>query len=236
MEGITMKRSITAAVAVAALALTAVPAGAATTAPGLGGTTLTDTTPTGTSSCSDYGSTGQYSVDGTVTLGSYPGAYTESGTFTAGAFTAGRSYVTGWQATFKLVSANGTVTGTKTLVPGTSTARTYNCGSGYLGDWFSAGADKLVVDATIALPDGRTCSYKGFSNSTLGVKTPTIQEQYLTQFLNDVNAPTATCGDIVEPTPEPSGPKTKDDCMNGGWQQFGFPNQGQCIKAVNHQP
>ena len=233
-----MKRSITAAIAVAALALTAVPAGAATTASGLGGTTLTDITPTGASSCSDYGSTGQYSVDGTVANGAYPGAYTESGTFTAGPFTAGRSYVTGWQATFKLVSANGTVTGTKTLVAGTSTAKTYNCGSSWeSGDWFSAGADKLVVDATIALPDGRTCSYKGFASSTLGVNTPTIQQQFLTSFTNDLAAPTATCGDIVDPTPPPAdAPKTKDDCMNGGWQRFGFPNQGLCIKAVNHQP
>src|SRR4051812_11088947 len=178
-----MKRSISAAFAIAALALTAVaaPAGAATTASGLGGTTFTDTTPTGTSSCSDYGSTGQYSVDGTVANGAYPGAYTESGTFTAGAFDGtGRSYVTAWQSTFKLVSANGTVTGTKTYVPGTSTARTYNCGY----DWFSASAEKLVVNATIALPDGRSCQYTGYSTNSLGVNTPTIQQQFLTSFTN----------------------------------------------------
>jgi hypothetical protein len=30
-------------------------------------------------------------------------------------------------------------------------------------------------------------------------------------------------------------PQTKADCMNGGWQTFGFENQGQCIKFVNHQ-
>jgi N-acetylneuraminic acid mutarotase len=29
-------------------------------------------------------------------------------------------------------------------------------------------------------------------------------------------------------------PQTKDDCKNGGWQTFGFTNQGQCIKFVNH--
>jgi hypothetical protein len=29
-------------------------------------------------------------------------------------------------------------------------------------------------------------------------------------------------------------PKSKQDCMNGGWQQFPFPNQGQCIAYVEH--
>ena len=28
-------------------------------------------------------------------------------------------------------------------------------------------------------------------------------------------------------------PETKDDCKNGGWMQFGFKNQGQCIRFVN---
>jgi hypothetical protein len=29
-------------------------------------------------------------------------------------------------------------------------------------------------------------------------------------------------------------PTSKEQCQNGGWTQFGFPNQGQCIKLVNH--
>ncbi len=28
-------------------------------------------------------------------------------------------------------------------------------------------------------------------------------------------------------------PTTKDQCKNGGWENFGFKNQGQCIKYVN---
>ena len=27
--------------------------------------------------------------------------------------------------------------------------------------------------------------------------------------------------------------QTKDDCKNGGWEAFGFSNQGQCIRFVN---
>ena len=30
----------------------------------------------------------------------------------------------------------------------------------------------------------------------------------------------------------PIGPQTKVDCKNGGYKDFGFKNQGQCIKAV----
>ncbi len=29
------------------------------------------------------------------------------------------------------------------------------------------------------------------------------------------------------------GPTTKEDCKKGGYAEFGFKNQGQCIKAVN---
>ncbi|MEX2430801.1 MAG: hypothetical protein WD645_02645 [Dehalococcoidia bacterium] len=33
--------------------------------------------------------------------------------------------------------------------------------------------------------------------------------------------------------PEPEAPEAKDDCKNGGWEDFGFRNQGQCIRFVN---
>ncbi len=34
-----------------------------------------------------------------------------------------------------------------------------------------------------------------------------------------------TSGDSTAPT-------SKEQCKNGGWQQFGFRNQGQCVRAV----
>lgn len=36
---------------------------------------------------------------------------------------------------------------------------------------------------------------------------------------------------VVEP--EPTDPVTKDECKDGGWEDFGFRNQGQCIRFVN---
>ena len=42
-------------------------------------------------------------------------------------------------------------------------------------------------------------------------------------------------GDISVVDAQPS-PRTKDQCKSGGWAQFGFKNQGQCIAFVNHGP
>ena len=30
-------------------------------------------------------------------------------------------------------------------------------------------------------------------------------------------------------------PPTKEECKNGGWEDFGFPNQGRCERAWNRQ-
>jgi hypothetical protein len=32
----------------------------------------------------------------------------------------------------------------------------------------------------------------------------------------------------------PPAPTTKNQCKKGGWRQFGFKNQGQCIRFVKH--
>jgi hypothetical protein len=31
-------------------------------------------------------------------------------------------------------------------------------------------------------------------------------------------------------------PTSKQQCKHGGWRQFGFKNQGQCIRSVKHGP
>jgi hypothetical protein len=42
---------------------------------------------------------------------------------------------------------------------------------------------------------------------------------------------------VSEPPPDPDpdptvDPETRSDCVDGGWQAFGFRNQGQCIRFV----
>jgi hypothetical protein len=45
---------------------------------------------------------------------------------------------------------------------------------------------------------------------------------------------TASAEDDEEENGEdPSDPAVKEDCKNGGWAQYGFRNQGQCIRYVN---
>jgi hypothetical protein len=41
-------------------------------------------------------------------------------------------------------------------------------------------------------------------------------------------------GGVGEPPPTTEQPQSKEECKKGGWKEFGFKNQGQCIKAVNH--
>ena len=41
-------------------------------------------------------------------------------------------------------------------------------------------------------------------------------------------------GGVGEEPPPTEQPQTKEECKKGGYEEFGFKNQGQCIKAVNH--
>jgi hypothetical protein len=47
-------------------------------------------------------------------------------------------------------------------------------------------------------------------------------------------APTTTISGSTTTTTPAGFPTTKAECKKGGWKQFGFKNQGQCIKFVNH--
>jgi hypothetical protein len=49
---------------------------------------------------------------------------------------------------------------------------------------------------------------------------------------NDPNNPQ----DFVVTDAQPPLPNTKDQCKQGGWQQFGFKNQGQCVAFVERGP
>lgn len=41
---------------------------------------------------------------------------------------------------------------------------------------------------------------------------------------------------VVVHDAQPPAPTSKAQCKDGGWQQFGFKNQGQCIAFVNRGP
>ncbi len=41
-------------------------------------------------------------------------------------------------------------------------------------------------------------------------------------------------GGVGEEPPPTEQPQSKEECKKGGYEEFGFKNQGRCIKAVNH--
>ena len=49
---------------------------------------------------------------------------------------------------------------------------------------------------------------------------------------NGYGTTTTTAKVTTTTTVHQNNPKTKDDCKNGGWVQFGFKNQGQCIRFI----
>jgi hypothetical protein len=56
-----------------------------------------------------------------------------------------------------------------------------------------------------------------------------------------ISATLVTAGDIVvtdapAPPPPPSFPTSKDQCKNGGWRQFGFRNQAECVAFLESPP
>jgi hypothetical protein len=40
---------------------------------------------------------------------------------------------------------------------------------------------------------------------------------------------------VIDVTAGPPQPASKANCKHGGWNRFGFKNQGQCVAAVNHR-
>ncbi len=57
-----------------------------------------------------------------------------------------------------------------------------------------------------------------------------------TTFPQGAGEPAPTDPEPEEPERDvdnPSGPEARAECMRGGWDDFGFRNQGQCVRYVN---
>lgn len=176
-------------------------------------------------------STITYSASGVAT-GPYPGTFTETGTFTT---TGGETFlpVINFSASFTINSTLGQVSGTKTLavqqVAGAGQALCRDCGS--VG--VTCYNHDFVVDdnyqATIAAASG---SYSDtgqglvLENSTYTSTGTCTPDTCLNDFY-ETYASSLT-------QPQPLEPTSKQDCMNGGYAQYGFQNQGQCIAYVEH--
>ena len=114
--------------------------------------------------------------------------------------------VTAFSSEYTIYTPDADVTGTRAL----SGPATGSCSVGQSGD--------AAFDATI--PAQYTVS-DPFAET--GPSSVTLHGEFASgSFL-------ATFGE-----PAPTGPTSKEDCKNGGYVAYGFKNQGECIKAVNH--
>jgi hypothetical protein len=165
-----------------------------------------------------------YLATGTAT-GPYPGTFTETGAVdvevSGSTVTSSR-----FSARFTIDSPVGRVTGTTSGGPGVS------CGSGDFcegaadcegeGVAFNSGG---TYEATITTADGSFADHGILHNLQLfRGDHPSPLDGFDEDFLSDLRAPI------------PLAPTTKDQCKRGGWRQFDFKNQGQCVAFVQRGP
>jgi hypothetical protein len=234
-----LKRSITIACALLAVALVPAVASAQTPPPGLGGERLAENDPSITNcAAGEGGGSFSYEASGAAT-GSYPGTFTETGTVTVGPEEGPtlRQRITSVSIQFAIDSPVGQVTGTKQYVPtGDPNVNVANgkCTNdfGTLGGSIFVASDDLRYSATIVTPDGQTCTQSGPTSLSLIDNSSVLADSFTELFLNDLSAPAPVCTG-GEPE-EPEMPMSKDDCLDGGYARYGFKNQGECIAWVNH--
>jgi hypothetical protein len=182
----------------------------AVTPSSLAGETLTSdnvrgSTLTGSCNVPTKAGTFSFSVSGTA-AGPFPGTFTESGSFT----TEDGGFVSRFSSSFAITSTSGTVTGSKDLVVGADSKAP--CSHFLNGIRVSTDFPiETTYTATIngAQPDtgGATVDIAGQLGSP-----PTFSESF------------GSSG-VVPLT-------SKEQCKDGGWQSFGFENQGGCVSFV----
>jgi hypothetical protein len=198
--------------------------------PTLSGESFHQDTPTITSAVcrvqeGNFTSEFTYRTTGTAS-GPYPGTYTETG----------RASIILPQydlsSRFTIDSPVGRVTGTSH-----STNFGISCGGGgcssvadcryYSGAAFNtdifgfSGND--TYQATITTADG-TFADHGLFRAVFYRAGDNPLNRFDESFLSALNAPT------------PLAPTTTNQCKHGGWKQFGFKNQGQCVAFVQRGP
>ena len=180
----------------------------AATRSSLAGETLTGPRPpselTGTCNSESEGHI-NFSVTGTAT-GPFPGTFTESGSFT----TASGGSLTAFSSTFTITGTAGTVTGSKSLSGDTGKA---TCR-------FQEPNGPIFVSA-FNLTTTYTATINGALRSA-GTATVSIEGFLGEDFSFNENF--ASAG-VVQLT-------SKQQCMDGGWQSFGFKNRGDCVSFV----
>ena len=88
-----------------------------------------------------------------------------------------------------------------------------------------------VTDDTVTF----SITYTGAALGSVYTQTGTIALDGSVSGTSTGNCQTFTmpAGSFVVNEPEePTDPATKEECKKGGWEDFGFKNQGQCVRFV----
>ena len=85
---------------------------------------------------------------------------------------------------------------------------------------------------TLVAPGGSTFGPASLTTDASGSFEITIGTQEPGTFEATVDLSTGTLTQSL--FVDCSTPASKEECKHGGWQRFGFKNQGQCIAFVNH--
>jgi len=101
----------------------------------------------------------------------------------------------------------------------------WNPNAGYT--WNLAGQ---VTDDTVTF----TITYTGAESGSVYTQTGAIAPDGSVSGTSSGNCQTFTmpAGSFVVDEPEVTDPTTKAECKKGGWEDFGFKNQGQCVRFV----
>ena len=186
-----------------------------------------------------------YEASGQAT-GPYTGTFTESGTFTLDS----ERNITSFEATFTIESPIGKVTGTKQSTQGFSGSLSCLSLLGLHVLILSSPQGQVSYEATIVTPTSGTYIDRGTATGSASDST------FLNEF-GEAGLITARgvpgeglLGDLLGDgqlesfgetfTSELSEverviPTTKEQCKNGGWKDFGYPDQGTCISDVTRR-
>jgi hypothetical protein len=158
-----------------------------------------------TGACTGNGDEGSFnfSVSGTA-AGPFPGTFTESGSFA----TLRSGFLSDFSSTFTITSPSGTVTGSKRLAGDTGTA---SC---------SPFGDSVLV-STSGLATTYIATINGAQRNT-GTATVSVEGSLGEPPIFSENF--ASTGEVQL--------TSKEQCRDGGWQSFGFKNQGDCVSFV----
>jgi len=67
---------------------------------------------------------------------------------------------------------------------------------------------------------------------SLNVGDTSVSDVGLDGYLDNVVVDLDSGNTVYNFDPVPPTPTSKDDCKNGGWEAFGFKNQGQCVASI----